>query len=218
MSPTLEDQLRRYFADEATRAPGATGLAPAIRQRVRHRRIAKGALTSVAAAAGIAVAASLTGHIPISTPSAPSVTAEHGGRGGEPVPGGAAASCVESFSPTALARRSFAFDGTVLAVGPARSNRPQGDQLPLLGVTFRVNKWFTGGADRTVIVDMSPETVSGATDDERGLPFTVGTRLLVSGEPRWGGPALNAPIAWYCGFTRYFDEQQERQWRAAFRT
>jgi len=32
--------------------------------------------------------------------------------------------------------------------------------------------------------------------------YGVGSRLLVSGEPRWGGGALTNAIAWGCGFTQ----------------
>lgn len=113
-----------------------------------------------------------------------------------------------------MARRSFAFDGTVVAIGPALSNRATpplagqplaGPPLPLAGVTFRVNTWFRGGTGPTVTVDMqAPATVSSDP-----LPaYGVGTRLLVSGEPRWGGAPLNAAIAWGRGFTRPSDRSR----------
>lgn len=40
---------------------------------------------------------------------------------------------------------------------------------------------------------------------EGDIAYGLGSRLLVSGQPRWGGNALKFPIAWSCGFTRYHD-------------
>ena len=46
----------------------------------------------------------------------------------------------------------------------------------------------------------------------RGTEAELGTRLLVSGEPRWGGDALDEPIAWPCGFTRPWTEEEAAEW------
>lgn len=113
----------------------------------------------------------------------------------------ATASCVESYSPGAVAGRAFAFDGTVLSVGPSVSDRGDDADLDLPGVTFDVHEWFVGEGPDRFTVDLA-----GAEP---------GTRLLVSGEERWGGGALAQPIAWGCGFTRYHDEQTADAWRAA---
>jgi hypothetical protein len=43
----------------------------------------------------------------------------------------------------------------------------------------------------------------------------MGSRLLVSGEPRWGGTPLEDPIAWGCGFTRYYDSGTAKSWKQA---
>lgn len=100
-------------------------------------------------------------------------------------------SCAETYSPSGVAARAFAFDGVVVRVGPSVSDRGDGANLGLPGVTFEVREWFVGGSVDSVTVDMQ-------------LPpgdFPVGSRLLVSGEARWGGGPLDYPIAWSCGFT-----------------
>jgi hypothetical protein len=69
-----------------------------------------------------------------------------------------------------------------------------------------------------VTVDMPREAQTDATTettDGTGPALAVGDRLLVSGEPRWGGAPTDAPIAWFCGFTRYYGDQLDRAWTAA---
>jgi hypothetical protein len=149
------------------------------------------------------------------TGSQPATGPAVGGRG--PLPDGSAASCVEQYSPAAVTGRAFAFDGTVSEIGPGRSDRP-GAGLGLVGVTFVVNEWFEGGSEATVTVDM-PAPDAGGESSPAETPtnaYDVGTRLLVSGEPRWGGPPLTDAIAWGCGFTRYHDEDTAGAWRSAF--
>ena len=128
---------------------------------------------------------------------------------------GSRASCAEGYSPEAIGKRAFAFDGTVIAVGPGRTNKAGAGQLDTAAVTFRVNEWFKSGSPRTVTVDLMAATTLSSTSD--GAPsFQEGTRLLVSGEPRWGGEALDEAIAWSCGgFTRYYEADVADQWRAA---
>jgi hypothetical protein len=46
-------------------------------------------------------------------------------------------------------------------------------------------------------------------------PVQVGERLLVSGEPRWGGEPLDDAIAWERGFTGPFSEALSREWASA---
>jgi hypothetical protein len=133
-----------------------------------------------------------------------------------PLPDDADAACVEKYEPEALKRRAFAFDGVVLAVGPPVSDRGDGADLGGPGVTFRVREWFSGGSAYTVTVDLTsvskPDTDQG---DEIGGPYGIGSRLLVSGEARWGGSPLTSPIAWGCGFSRYYDQETATTWRDA---
>jgi len=139
-------------------------------------------------------------------PDAPS--ARHG-----PLPGNSSASCVEPYDLTTLQRRAFAFDGTISRTVPMQPAITGGGAIPgYLTVTFMVHEWFRGGAQTTVTLDMFGPTVSSA----QGTSYGVGTRLLVSGEPRFGGIPLQAPIAWGCGFTRYYDQPAAAVWRQAF--
>lgn len=127
-----------------------------------------------------------------------------------PLPDGGAASCIESYSLETLRNRDFAFDGTVVGMGPSVSDRGDEGDLNLAGITFEVREWFVGGDADEVTVDL--QTVGEGTAEE-DLPFRVGTRLLMSGEPRWGGAPLDSPIAWGCGFSRYYDEETAKAWR-----
>ena len=128
-------------------------------------------------------------------------------------PAGAAFSCVQNYSTETLVRRSFAFDGTVLAVEIRPDpHLPEGeDEVPW--VTFEVNRWFRGGSASEVGVWVevpNTETSAGTISAEPG------TRLLVAGEPRWGGEPLEDPIAWPCGFTRRWTTVVVAEWEAAF--
>jgi hypothetical protein len=58
---------------------------------------------------------------------------------------------------------------------------------------------------------MSPDRVAG---DDTPL-YEEGTRMLISGEPRWGGQPLDDAIAWSCGFTSYYEVNVADEWRAA---
>jgi hypothetical protein len=132
-----------------------------------------------------------------------------------PLPDGKAASCVENYSPAAVARRAFAFDGVVVDIGRSVSDRGGEGDLGLAGVTFEVNEWFSGGSEPTVTVDMQGAGQESAGKSEVGQPYGIGSRLLVSGEARWGGPDLASPIAWNCGFTRYYDADTASAWSDA---
>ncbi len=142
-----------------------------------------------------------------------------------PLPDGGATSCAERYSPSAVAKRAFAFDGVVIEIGSAHSNRPDRGHLDLAGVTFAVGEWFSGGSASTFTLDMDapmvgtgdpPMVVAGGLNE--GVPsYAVGSRLLVSGEPRWGGSHLTDAIAWGCEFTRYYDSATAASWRQALR-
>ena len=56
----------------------------------------------------------------------------------------------ESYTPGAVARRGFAFDGVVVAVGTSVSDRSDDADLGLPGVTFEVREWFSGGRGGSV--------------------------------------------------------------------
>jgi hypothetical protein len=197
------------------------------RSRTRAATLVAGALVVVIGSVGVAVAVQSGG--PASTivaiPSPTSVKASPspgtaGQRSGA-LPDNGASSCVEAYSPQTVARRAFAFDGTVTHLGPGTTDRPGFGKLDSDGagqpgyvaVTFTVNAWFHGGTSAKVTADMtSPATGGGG---EVGPTYRIGSRLLVSGEPRWGGPALRDAIVWGCGFTRYYDAQTASAWRQA---
>lgn len=146
----------------------------------------------------------------------PSPVAKAATRSGPVEDGNAAASCVEGYSSSTLPHRAFAFDGTITDIGPGGTNKPDKGQLLTSAVTFNVNEWFKGGTASTVTVDLFARTSTIAGDDTPA--YEAGTRLLVSGEPRWGGAALNDAIAWSCGgFTSYYESAVADEWRQATR-
>lgn len=98
--------------------------------------------------------------------------------------------CIKEYDADAVASRGFAFDGTVVGIDDA-------------GVTFEVHEWFVGDQPATVTVRMGGPTQPGMS--ESAPSYSVGTRLLVSGEE---------DTAWACGFTRYYDEQTAATWRS----
>jgi hypothetical protein len=230
MSTPTEQQLRELFAADAAAAPPVVDLTAGTLLKVRHcywvRAAGATALVAAVAAVGAVMAIGVPKRDTQPPPAAawPHSAAQSGAgtssapTGEGPLRSATTASCVDIYSPAAVTGRSFAFDGTVTAIGPALSNLsgpPQplaGPPLPLVGVTFRVSKWFHGGMGDTVTIDMdAPANVSSAP-----LPsYGIDTRLLVSGEPRWGGAPLDAAIAWSCGFTRYHDTQTAAEWAAA---
>lgn len=142
----------------------------------------------------------------------PAVGTSPAGTSGRALDGNTAEDCVETYSPSAVAGRVFAFDGTVTAIGPARSDR-SGAPVPLVRVTFRVGTWFRGGAGTTATVDMDQPHIGDA--DSAVDAYAVGTRLLVSGGLRSGGASVDDTMAWGCGFTRYFDGRTAAEWAVA---
>ena len=106
--------------------------------------------------------------------------------------GVSSASCVETYSVTALAKRSFAFDGTVSAIA--------GDE-----VTFMINERFRGSAGASVTLTAIGMTGTAITS-AGGPNLVVGGRYLVAGEDRF---------AWACGFTQPYDAAVAAQWREA---
>jgi hypothetical protein len=121
------------------------------------------------------------------------------------------ASCVEAYSPAAVSGRGFAFDGRVTAIGVGSTDRPGEGHLGYAGVTFAVRHWFVRDDGSSITIDMAPPS-GGARLEETPPTYEVGTRLLVSGESRWGGPGLEDALAWGCGFTRYYDAETAKEW------
>lgn len=127
------------------------------------------------------------------------VVAILGNRGPGPsiLPGGSnnvgSASCVEAYGPNTLAKRSFAFDGTVTGIA--------GDK-----VTFKVNAWYKGTAEETVTLTATGMTGTAITS-AGGPNLAVGSRYLVAGEEHF---------AWACGFTQPYDPAVAAQWAGAF--
>jgi len=130
-----------------------------------------------------------------------------------PLPSNVIADCVEGYDLTTLKHVAFAFDGTVSRI---TAMQPPADGSGALDgyrtVTFTVNEWFRGGDQSTVTLDMIGPLVS----PDQKVSYGVGTRLLVSGAPRFGGSPLQAAIAWACDFTRYYDKDTAASWHQAF--
>lgn len=216
MTEQLEQRLRDVLVEDANRAPEGGDLHAGALRRVRRYRGVRllAAAGCIAAVTSVAVLASLLfgsgdGAVQPGARSTGSAIVPGPGRA---LPGGAAASCASEYSTTTLVGQAFAFDGTVTAIGPPQTNRDGGGVLPLVSASFEVHEWFRGGSGPTVTVDIAQPRYA-----EDGPPsYAVGTRLLVSGQPRWGGAPLDDPIAWGCGFTRYYDPATESTWRTAF--
>ena len=218
MTDQLESELRRIFAEDAAQAPSSTDLSERARRKVWRRRRLQiiGAAGAVAATATAAAFFSSGGPDEDRTADqvvAPSVSQPPSSGPQGPLPGGGMTSCVEQYSLAAVTGRAFAFDGTVASIASAPNAQPSmgADSVP---VTFKVNEWYAGGSGTTVTVDLTPPGVVAATEDAPPT-YAVGSRLLVSGEPRFGGAPLQDAIAWGCGFTRYYDEATAAEWRSA---
>jgi hypothetical protein len=126
-----------------------------------------------------------------------------------------AASCVEVYEPNTLPNRSFAFDGTVSSIEVRTDPQLPAGEQEIQWVIFDVHQWFKGGETETIgvwVENLNIETSTGTM-----IEVEPGTRLLVSGEPRWGGAPLDDAIAWPCGFTRPWSEDLSSEWATAFR-
>jgi hypothetical protein len=121
-------------------------------------------------------------------------------------PSVSAASCVSEYSPDTLQERAFAFDGTVIERraehDPKAPVEDGGGDIVTTRALFEVHEWFAGGSGQTALVWMMRDVA-------------VGERLLVTGEPRWGGDPLDDAIAWECGFTAAQSGALAGEWRAA---
>lgn len=122
----------------------------------------------------------------------------------------AGASCVEVYSLITLANRAFAFDGTVTEIEPAEDESP--GSLSYAHVTFEVHEWFRPSGPDRVTVEMSPP---GYHSTLKEADYAIGSRLLLSGESRWGGAPLDDPIVWSCGFSRTYTTEAAAAWDQA---
>lgn len=118
------------------------------------------------------------------------------------------ARCVETFSPSNLAQRGFAFDGTVTQV----SKSPPDSDL-YVDVTFSIHEWYRPDGPSELTIEMVRADAAASVE---GASYEVGSRLLVSGESRWGESGLRDLIAWGCGFSQIYSTEQATVWRSAF--
>lgn len=115
-------------------------------------------------------------------------------------------SCAFEYSPSTLAERTWAFDGTLVALDTTEDSHL--GQVP--GATFAVNHWYRGGSGDQVTVQFEVGPISEFVSN-----VEVGARLLVAGESRWGGEPLDDPVAWGCGFTQPWTADTATSWTSA---
>lgn len=120
-----------------------------------------------------------------------------------------AASCAFEYDPSALADRSWAFDGTLISLGTLVDSHL--GTVP--AATFAVNHWYRGGTGTEATVQFEMGPISEYVPDTE-----IGARLLVTGEPRWGGRPLEDPVAWGCGFTQPWTSAAADSWANALGT
>ncbi|MEI8412552.1 MULTISPECIES: hypothetical protein [unclassified Kribbella] len=190
-----------------------------LRSAARRRRTVLRVLAPVVAAVSStavvvgAVAVIQTSSGPTATPG-PAVPPS--GIGSTPAPRGTptdrvAASCVSGYTPAELKKRGFAFDGTVLKIVADPGGPMRGYLL-----TLQVHEWFKpiGGGDTVTVRTITPPEGSGYDVSVDFPDYTVGTRLLITGEPQWGGTnPLKDAYAWGCGFSRAYTPDDAATWR-----
>ena len=130
---------------------------------------------------------------------------------------GMSAMCIEVYSPETIVHRTFAFDGTVRNI--EIKDVPGGELdggFQEYWVTFDVHRWYAGGEGDEASVWMNSRwIVESDTIGPENEPFGLGSRLLVSGEPRDG--ATGDPLAWTaCGFTKVHTPELADEWAGAF--
>ena len=107
-------------------------------------------------------------------------------------------SCAFEFSPTTLAERQFAFEGTVAdIVDPPAQDAPY-------DVVFDVTHWYAGGDGATVTVktyDVSGTSLAG------DLGLAEGERILASGDDGF---------LWGCGFSMPYRAEDAGVFEDAF--
>lgn len=98
-------------------------------------------------------------------------------------------SCVEQFSAETLLNREWAFEGRIVAVEPPADPESMDPLATATTVTFRVDRWFWGGAGGEVSLRTyaMPPSSAGVVDE------SIGARLLAAGDDGF---------LWACGFTK----------------
>ena len=209
MADRFEQQVSEVFREDAGRAPALAAGAPEQVVRIVRRRRARWGLAAGLTIATLAIGTTL-GHRVLSDEPVPPTAA---GRSGA-LPDSRMADCMPPESLAAVAALSMSFDGTVTAI--VEDARTTSVDLRNATVTFKVNEWFRGGSGATATAVMQAPLPPDVLVSEAGPAYTVGTRLLVSGEAI-GGQRSGRLQAWSCGYTRYHDEQTAAAWRQAVR-
>lgn len=207
----IQDALHRIASLDGSAGPPTWDH---LRSRRRRRRVRRAAtigapillgaalMTGVALSGGSGggVSTASGGTVTVTTGSAAGTTAGPDASGGQR--SSLDPSCVTGYSAAALRGRAFAFDGTVLELDDQAHDpkAPKPDVVTGLAV-FKVNEWFKGGSETEATVWMQRDV-------------HVGDRLLVTGQPRWGGAPLDDAIAWECGFTGAYAPARATEWRA----
>lgn len=225
----LDDAIRRLLDAAVSDSPEAPTLAgaPLLASVPPARRVAWRSLTVAAAALAVVIGAlvvvaggtgnessSSAGLVATVAPTT-SVSPDVSTTAVESRPVGLVSEegCVEQYSMETLAGRAWGFDGTVRSIEPFTIS----GLLPFDAavVEFEVHEWFGIQGPAVITIDM---TAPQRTSSEEVSDYGVGSRLLVSGEPRLGGEPLDDPVAWSCGFTRTWNESTALAWRATVAT
>lgn len=204
------DQLRRVDPVDEDRLPSASLARMSARVRehtmqsndstpARRRLLIPAAAAAVLA--GIALVVIVGGARPAAAPSGgtPGIALASPSQpvsSAAPSPDGAGgvltAFCIERYSPETVAKRDFAFDGTVTAI--------DGDE-----VSFRVGHRYSGPASDTVTLTATGMTGTAITS-AGGPKLGLGERYLVAGDDHF---------VWACGFTQPYDPDVAAAWAAA---
>lgn len=128
------------------------------------------------------------------------------------------AQCAYGYTPQQLKKQPFAFDGTVVSIARPGTAYPNYLREMYSVVTFNVEEWFkpAGGTEIQVLLQ-GPTPARPDNDYVYGFPYTVGSRLLITGAVLDNiSSSLVNEIAWNCHFSRFYDEASAREWREAF--
>lgn len=205
-----EINLRHLLEDAASQAPTIDDLGARIvfraRRERRRRMVALGGIAAgILLAVGIGTSSNglLRGDRTADIPAAAANS--------RALPDTGMSDCQPPRSAADIAKRGFAFDGTVVKVGA--TSAPDATLARTALVTFTVNEWFKGGNRRTATVTMAAPLPAGVIRGEAGPSYQTGTRLLISGD---GSQGINMR-AGGCGYTRYFDPTSGSLWRSIAR-